>query len=168
MGLTNVAVHVTFANMAHFRTDESWFITTIITDAGLQAPQQNPDAIDAKFLEYYEGLLEFNAKSTNKNQMTSAGMKVPTEERAPGSDKRGLRHDPRRTSERFVEQIMQGSSSLFERLVVDLPVSMAYGGGAEPCSTRRAPLSPQPARPPDLAEPIAPVQDPRHDVRACE
>ena len=40
--------------------------------------------------------------------------------------------------------------------------------GAETCSTRRAPLSPQPERPPDLSEPIAPVQDPRYDVRARE
>jgi restriction system protein len=100
-----------------------------ITDRGLGALKTNPEAINVKFLEQYPEFLEFKARSNTKSTTPEIDTTVPTEERTPReviedayvTIRSGLVSD-------LLEQIMQGSPSFFERLVVDLLVQMGYGG----------------------------------------
>jgi restriction system protein len=100
-----------------------------ITDRGLQALKQKPETIDVKFLEQYPEFLEFKTRSNTESTTTEIDTTVPTEERTP----REVMEDAYVTIRggligELLEQIMQGSPSFFERLVVDLLVSMDYGG----------------------------------------
>jgi restriction system protein len=96
-----------------------------ITDAGIQALKDNPEAINRKFLERYPEFVEFMSKST----ATKTDTTVPTEERTP----REVMEDAYATirtqlASELLERIAQSSPQFFERLVVDLLVNMGYGG----------------------------------------
>ncbi len=100
-----------------------------ITDQGLQALEQKPGIINVKFLEQYPEFLEFKTKSNTKSTTAQTDTTVPTEERTP----REVMEDAYVTLrsglvDELLEQVMQGSPSFFERLVVDLLVRMGYGG----------------------------------------
>ncbi len=100
-----------------------------ITDRGLQALDQKPEKINVKFLEQYPEFLEFKTASNTKSTTTEIDTTVPTEERTP----REVMEDAYVTIRsglvgELLEQVMQSSPSFFERLVVDLLVSMGYGG----------------------------------------
>jgi restriction system protein len=100
-----------------------------ITDQGLQALEQKPEKINVKFLEQYPEFLEFKTKSNTESTTIDTDTTVPTEERTP----REVMEDAYVTIRsglvgELLEQVMQSSPSFFERLVVDLLVSMGYGG----------------------------------------
>jgi restriction system protein len=102
-----------------------------ITDAGLQALKINPEAINNKILEQYPQFLEFRSKSGTKGAKggTEAGLPADDEERTP----REVMEDAYETIRsglvgELLEQVMHGSPTFFERMVVDLLVSMGYGG----------------------------------------
>ena len=100
-----------------------------ITKQGLQALEQKPEMINVKFLEQYQGFLEFKTKSNTKSTTTETDTTVPTEERTP----REVMEDAYVTIrsgliDELLEQVMHGSPDFFERLVVDLLVRMGYGG----------------------------------------
>ncbi len=100
-----------------------------ITDRGMQALGKKPETINVKFLEQYPEFLEFKTKSNTKSTMAKTDTTLPTEDRTPQeviedayvTIRSGLASD-------LLEQIMESSPSFFERLVVDLLVSMGYGG----------------------------------------
>jgi restriction system protein len=100
-----------------------------ITDRGLQALKQKPEMINVKFLEQYPEFLEFKTRSNTESTTTEIDTTVPTEERTP----REVMEDAYVTIRggligELLEQVMHSSPSFFERLVVDLLVSMGYGG----------------------------------------
>jgi restriction system protein len=100
-----------------------------ITERGLEALANNPEAINVKFLEQYPEFLEFKAKSNVKSTTTEPDTTGPTEERTPrevmedayGTIRTQLASD-------LLEQVMRSSPRFFERLVVDLLVKMGYDG----------------------------------------
>ncbi|HEY6712889.1 MAG TPA: winged helix-turn-helix domain-containing protein, partial [Rubrobacter sp.] len=94
-----------------------------ITDAGIQALKDNPEAINRKFLERYPEFLEFMSKSIAKSTATKPDTTMPTEERTP----REVMEDAYATirtqlASELLERIAQSSPRFFERLVVDLLV----------------------------------------------
>jgi restriction system protein len=104
-----------------------------ITDRGMQALATKPEAINVKFLEQYPEFVEFRTKSNTKSSTKSTAAEsettLPTDDRTPQeviedayvTIRGGLASD-------LLEQIMESSPSFFERLVVDVLVSMGYGG----------------------------------------
>ena len=100
-----------------------------ITDRGLQTLEQKPEMVNVKFLEQYPEFLEFKTRSNTESTTTEIDTTVPTEERTP----REVMEDAYVTIRggligELLEQVMHSSPSFFERLVVDLLVSMGYGG----------------------------------------
>jgi len=100
-----------------------------ITGQGLQALEQKPEMLNVKFLEQYPEFLEFKTKSNTESTTTETDPTAPTEERKP----REVMEDAYVTIRsglvgEVLEQVMQSSPSFFQRLVVDLLVSMGYGG----------------------------------------
>src|SRR5215216_3098994 len=100
-----------------------------ITDRGVDALEQKPETINVKFLEQYPEFLEFKTKSNTQSTTTEIDTTLPTEERTP----REVMEDAYVTIRsglvgELLEQVMHSSPSFFERLVVDLLVSMGYGG----------------------------------------
>jgi restriction system protein len=100
-----------------------------ITDRGLQALEKKPEMINVKFLEQYPEFLEFKTRSNTESTTTEIDTTVPTEERTP----REVMEDAYVTIRgglvgELLEQVMHSPLSFFERLVVDLLVSMGYGG----------------------------------------
>lgn len=96
-----------------------------ITDSGLRALKTNPDKINVKFLEQYPEFLDFRTKG----KATHTDVTMPTEERTP----REVMEDAYATirtqlAGELLERIAQSSPQFFERLVVDLLVTMGYGG----------------------------------------
>ncbi len=96
-----------------------------ITDSGLRALKTNPDKINVKFLEQYPEFLDFRTKG----KATQTDVTMPTEERTP----REVMEDAYATirtqlAGELLERIAQSSPQFFERLVVDLLVTMGYGG----------------------------------------
>lgn len=100
-----------------------------ITEQGIQALKQNPEAINDKFLQQYPEFVKFKAKSKTKSETGKTPPTLPTGEQTPQeiienayvTIRTGLASD-------LHEQIMQSSPGFFERLVVDLLVKMGYGG----------------------------------------
>src|SRR5829696_9029331 len=100
-----------------------------ITDRGMQALSAKPETINVKFLEQYPEFVEFKTKSNTKGTAAETDTTLPTEDRTPQeviedayvTIRSGLASD-------LLEQIMESSPSFFERLVVDVLVSMGYGG----------------------------------------
>jgi restriction system protein len=100
-----------------------------ITDRGMQALATKPETINVKFLEQYPEFVEFRTKSNTKSIAAETDTTLPTEDRTPQeviedayvTIRSGLASD-------LLEQIMESSPSFFERLVVDVLVSMGYGG----------------------------------------
>jgi restriction system protein len=100
-----------------------------ITEQGIQALKQNPEAINDKFLQQYPELIKFKDKSETKSETGKTPPTSPTGEQTPQeiienayvTIRTGLASD-------LHEQIMQSSPGFFERLVVDLLVKMGYGG----------------------------------------
>jgi restriction system protein len=91
----------------------------------------SPEAINNKFLEQYPEFQEFKAKSGAKRAKggNEPGLPAEGEERTP----REVMDDAYETIRNglvgeLLEQVMQSSPTFFERLVVDLLVSMGYGG----------------------------------------
>lgn len=100
-----------------------------ITDRGLQVLEQNPKAINDKLLDQYQEFRDFKAKSVPKSATSKPAPATTTIKQTPqeiiedayATIRSGLASD-------LLEQIMQGSPSFFEQLVLDLLVKMGYGG----------------------------------------
>ncbi len=102
-----------------------------ITDRGLQALQDCPERIDAKYLKQFPEFKDFHTrKKKDKTPETTTSnddvAETPEEqiENAHSSLRENLASD-------LLEMIKQQSPTFFEQLVVDLMLKMGYGGSRE-------------------------------------
>ena len=103
-----------------------------ITDRGLKVLTNNPNNLNANFLKQYDEYLEFcqlknNGKTDNKieNNIASNNQYLETPEEALENAHQQLQET---LAIEILENIKQCSPNFFESLVVDLLVSMGYGG----------------------------------------
>jgi restriction system protein len=102
-----------------------------ITTRGRAALEENPKAINAKFLERYPEFLEFKTKSRAKDDTdsTDGTGAIESTQSTPLEAIEGAYHTIRtQLADELLEQVMQSSPQFFEQLVVDLLVTMGYGG----------------------------------------
>jgi len=100
----------------------------LITDRGKGILQNNPGKINKKFLEQFKEFREYQGVHPNKSN-TVAEKNTDSSELTPeeilGNSYQDLRNQ---LAYDLLEQVMQCSPNFFENLVVDLLVSMGYGG----------------------------------------
>lgn len=97
-----------------------------ITERGRQELAKNPARIDMKYLEKFPEYLDFRDRTKEPHQETKGqetSALVPEE--SLDDAYRKLREDLARE---LLDNILRSSPSFFERLVVELLVSMGYGG----------------------------------------
>ncbi len=98
-----------------------------ITQRGLNALASNPGAINIQYLEQFEEFVEFRQprreKPDTKTEIQKAVIETPEEalEAAHQTLREGL-------SSEMLQTIKKCSPEFFERLVLDLIISMGYGG----------------------------------------
>jgi len=104
----------------------------VITDRGRQALQQNPGHINLRFLAQYPEFVEFRNRrrevSDSEDAATATGalpIATKTPEELLEASYENLKNA---LAEELLQRIAQSSPEFFERLVVDLLVSMGYGG----------------------------------------
>ncbi len=99
-----------------------------ITERGQQLLADNPARIDNSVLRRYPEFVEFTRVSSKKNESSStleAELRTKTPEEALEYGYQQLRQN---LQQQLLERVRHGSSSFFERLVVELLVKMGYGG----------------------------------------
>jgi len=95
-----------------------------ISEEGSKILESNPINIDGKFLSKYESFREFKNKSTiSKNKITSVITETPDEilEKTSEELNETLVID-------ILNNLIEGSPSFFEKVVLDLLLAMGYGG----------------------------------------
>jgi restriction system protein len=97
----------------------------IITDAGKDVLQQNPDKINMKFLEQFPEYLEFRDRKREKVEPDDGVEKELSPEESLEASYSRIRDD---LVKELLDNILRSSPSFFENLVVELLVKMGYGG----------------------------------------
>jgi restriction system protein len=99
----------------------------LITQRGIDLLKQGHAKIDIKVLNQYPEFVEFHTAKASKDTMTETGGEIATEtpEEALEKAHQSIRHD---LAGQILDKILNNSPSFFERLVVDLMVTMGYGG----------------------------------------
>lgn len=99
----------------------------LITQRGIDLLKQGHARIDIKILNQYPEFVEFHTAKASKDTTTETGGEITTEtpEEALEKAHQSIRHD---LAGQILDKIMNNSPSFFERLVVDLMVTMGYGG----------------------------------------
>lgn len=110
------------AKLLNYPRRGSFSITTI----GTQLLSENPKNINNKFLERYDEFIDFKKKKNNKKT------EPILEKETLGTPEEDLENAHQKLQEELaieiLENIKQCSPNFFESLVVDLLVSMGYGG----------------------------------------
>ena len=100
-----------------------------ITDRGKQVLQNPPDAINARFLRQFPEFVEFQSASGSSGESEikelTGSVQVHTPEELLESSFQSLK---RQLLDDILEKIMNCSPNFFETLVVDVLVTMGYGG----------------------------------------
>ena len=99
-----------------------------ITQRGLSILKKNPDRITNSYLEQFEEFVEFRTRKSeavNGDNSHSADQETQTPEEAIEVAYQRLRQD---LADEILQTIMSCTSAFFERLVIDLLVTMGYGG----------------------------------------
>jgi restriction system protein len=105
-----------------------------ITEAGRALLAENPSKIDVELLERYEPFREFRSRrrethndqpNVEEQQATIVAPSDQTPEDLLATAYRRLRED---LETELLEQVKNSSPTFFERLVIDLLVTMGYGG----------------------------------------
>ncbi|MBD1917659.1 MULTISPECIES: restriction endonuclease [Cyanophyceae] len=98
-----------------------------ITPRGKSVFQKQPSSIDVKFLEQFPDFLEFKKSKRDQSEIENLGATVleKTPEENLESIIQGLAQD---LASELLDNIKSCSPSFFETLVVDVLVSMGYGG----------------------------------------
>lgn len=104
-----------------------------ITPAGLKVLEKQPNRIDTKFLEQFNGFVEFRDSHKTETTpplpaITQQSLLVQTPEESMETAHQDLRL---KLSDDLLVEIKQRSPEFFERLVVNLLVAMGYGGSRE-------------------------------------
>lgn len=104
---------------AHFR----------ITEKGKNLLEEKPAEITSKFLMRYEEFVEFQSKSGTENKEEKKGLTEKPEDQTPEEvleyAHQQLKND---LATELLETIGNCSPAFFEKLVVDLLITMGYGG----------------------------------------
>jgi len=101
-----------------------------ITQRGFDVLKENPEAIDMKFLKRFPEYQEFrktNQVDEGKEEVVDLSDKLPPEESIEAAYQEiraGLADD-------LLDYVLKCSPAFFEKLVVELLVSMGYGGSQE-------------------------------------
>ncbi len=112
-------------------TARSYFI---ITDAGKKVLEQNPSHIDNKFLEQFESFQEFrNRKGTqtgaaNDQEDTEISEESATPDELLRSSHKAINDA---LANDLITKVRDSSPLFFEQLIIELLVSMGYGGTSE-------------------------------------
>ena len=102
----------------------------IITDRGIDALGQHPKRIDLDFLRQYPELSEFQRifRVTDNSVSDVVEEKTVTDKTPEEMIEQGYRLIQEDLKSNVLEAVKSSSSIFFERLVVDLLVTMGYGG----------------------------------------
>ncbi len=101
-----------------------------ITERGLSLLKEEPDRINLKLLDRYPEHLSFRSSKKDRTSDPPRGHPEPVDEtRTPSEIMSDAYRDVRSgLAEEILQQVKSCSPVFFERLVVDLLVSMGYGG----------------------------------------
>jgi len=104
-----------------------------ITDAGTKVLESNPAAINRKYLQQFDAFNEYWAKSVvGKDIESSDGDESILDERTPDEVMRSAYKQVNNAlSTELLDKAIASSPEFFERLIVNLLVSMGYGGSVE-------------------------------------
>ena len=99
-----------------------------ITDRGREVLSRKPTRIDRALLEQFPEFIEFRNKSSKAE--ASSNIEATSSEKATPEETIERSYSELRTqlADELLDQIKSCSSDFFERLVVDVIVSMGYGG----------------------------------------
>lgn len=108
-----------------------------ITDVGLAALAQNPTLIDCDYLKAYPSFVEFWAekRSVRSTDEVDASVEVETEQTPDEAIESAYQSIREALADDLLEQVMTCSPAFFERLVLDLLISMGYGGALPDAGT---------------------------------
>jgi restriction system protein len=100
-----------------------------VTERGLQVLRENPKEINIRYLKRFPEFIEFQALKREKEELekeegTEAKELLTPEERIESAYQR-LRQN---LAAEIIQQVKSCSPSFFEKLVIDLLISMGYGG----------------------------------------
>ena len=98
-----------------------------ITKAGIHLLQSKPETITVKTLDRYESFKSFRTRKRSKADQPDP---ASTDSQLTPAEELDAAHETMRKSlsRDLLDQLLAGSPSLFEKLVIDLLVRMGYGG----------------------------------------
>jgi restriction system protein len=97
-----------------------------ISDKGLSVLKDNPDKIDNKFLKQFSEFVDFKQRRREKDEtVDDVSVLEQTPEESIENSFLKIRND---LAQELLELVKNCSPSFFEKLVIDLLVSMGYGG----------------------------------------
>jgi len=100
-----------------------------ITERGLQVLRENPKEINVRYLKRFPEFMEFQALKREKEELKEEegieAKELLTPEERIESAYQSLRQN---LATELVQQVKNCSPSFFEKLVIDLLISMGYGG----------------------------------------
>ncbi len=113
---------LTYTQKAHFK----------ITQRGLDVLQKNPSKINVKYLKQFPEFIKFIKPSNKPPQPVNKDVETILEDKTPEDlIEIGYEKYQDKLLSDLLEQVKQCSPEFFERLVVELIVSMGYGGSFE-------------------------------------
>ena len=108
-----------------------------ITERGRQILGDNPERIDAKFLEQFPEFIEFRDASRSPREEAESEAATPAASQTP-EEALEIAHQSIRLdlAQEILSRILSSSPAFFERLVVELLVKMGYGGSRRDAGER--------------------------------
>jgi len=108
-----------------------------ITDRGRHVLGENPERIDAKFLEQFREFIEFRDASRSTREEAKPEAAAPAFSQTP-EEALEIAHQSIRLdlAQEILSRILSCSPVFFERLVVELLVKMGYGGSRRDAGER--------------------------------
>ncbi|WP_417398199.1 restriction endonuclease [Gimesia chilikensis] len=104
-----------------------------ITEDGRTVLSENPPKVDMAYLERFPSYVEFRERKGNNSNKSPSPTKVIEETTSTPDDLiiQAYRELRNALAEELLEQVKEMSDKFFERLVVELLVSMGYGGSID-------------------------------------
>lgn len=99
-----------------------------ITERGREILQKPPESINIRFLKQFPEFLEFRSRTSNRVDENDEAEEAEPNQTPEELLEIGYQNLRRNLAQELLERIKKCSPRFFERLVVDLLVSMGYGG----------------------------------------
>ena len=100
-----------------------------ITDEGRRVLTDNPDRIDAKFLERYDAFLEFKARTGGAGEEPT-GVPIPTATTPDETMRTAYEQIANALAADLLSRLREAEPAFFEGVIVDLLLKMGYGYGS--------------------------------------